>query len=64
MLKARAIFVACCTAKAKVVFETEHEPGGHFAAYRQEALVSDLRKMFGRSGVGPAAGVVPECSGC
>jgi len=49
-------------AKARIVFESEHEAGGHFAAYEQpEALVSDLRKMFGRSG--PAAGVVPGHTG-
>ncbi|KAH8983084.1 hypothetical protein EDB86DRAFT_2968402, partial [Lactarius hatsudake] len=40
------------------MFESEHEVGGHFAAYEQpEALVSALRKMFGKSG--HAAGVVP-----
>ncbi|KAH9037738.1 Alpha/Beta hydrolase protein [Lactarius hengduanensis] len=44
--------------RAKVMFESEHEVGGHFAAYEQpEALVSDLRKMFGKSG--HAVGVVP-----
>ncbi|KAI9435115.1 Alpha/Beta hydrolase protein [Lactarius indigo] len=43
--------------KGNIVFESEHETGGHFAAYeRPEALVGDLRKMFGKSG--PAAGVV------
>jgi hypothetical protein len=49
-------------AQAKIVFESEHKVGGHFAAYEQpEALVSDLRKMFGKSG--PAAGVVLGSSG-
>ncbi|KAH9018196.1 alpha/beta-hydrolase [Lactarius deliciosus] len=49
-------------AQATIVFESEHEVGGHFAAYEQpEALVSDLRTMFGKSG--PAAGVVPGCTG-
>jgi hypothetical protein len=49
-------------AKARIVFESEHKVGGHFAAYEQpEALVGDLRKMFGTSG--PAAGVVPGCTG-
>ncbi|KAH9056307.1 Alpha/Beta hydrolase protein [Lactarius vividus] len=39
-------------AQAKIVFESEHEVGGHFAAYEQpEALVGDLRKMFGKSGL-------------
>jgi len=48
--------------KARIAFESEHEAGGHFAAYEQpEALVSDLRKMFGRTG--PAAGVVPGHTG-
>jgi len=49
-------------AKAKVVFESEHDAGGHFASYEKpELLVSDLRKMFGRTG--PAAGVVSGCTG-
>ncbi|KAH9056305.1 Alpha/Beta hydrolase protein [Lactarius vividus] len=49
-------------AQANIVFESEHEVGGHFAAYEQpEALVADLRKMFGKSG--PAAGVVPGYTG-
>ncbi|KAH8990648.1 alpha/beta-hydrolase [Lactarius hatsudake] len=47
---------------AKIVFESEHEVVGHFAAYEQpEALVGDLRKMFGK--FGPAAGVVLGCAG-
>ncbi|KAI0829702.1 alpha/beta-hydrolase [Trametes gibbosa] len=46
----------------KVVFESEHEAGGHFAAFEQpEALAGDLRKMFGRGG--PAYGVVPGKDG-
>jgi hypothetical protein len=49
-------------AKARIVFESEHEAGGHFAAYEKpEALVGDLRKMFGRAG--PVAGVVSGCTG-
>ncbi|KAH9037768.1 Alpha/Beta hydrolase protein [Lactarius hengduanensis] len=48
--------------KGRIVFESDHEAGGHFAAYEQpEALVGDLRKMFGKSG--PAAGVVSGCDG-
>ncbi|TCD68987.1 hypothetical protein EIP91_009209 [Steccherinum ochraceum] len=32
-----------------VVYESEHTVGGHFAAYEQpEALVGDLREMFGK----------------
>ncbi|KAH9056297.1 hypothetical protein EDB87DRAFT_1579496 [Lactarius vividus] len=47
--------------KGRIVFESEHEAGGHFAAYEQpEALVGDLRKMFGKSG--PAGGVVSGCT--
>ncbi|KAH9037741.1 hypothetical protein EDB84DRAFT_1560494 [Lactarius hengduanensis] len=49
-------------AQAKIVFESEHEVGGHFAAYEQpEALVGDLREMFGQSG--PATATVPGCTG-
>jgi hypothetical protein len=49
-------------AKGKIVFESEHDAGGHFAAYEKpDLLVGDLRKMFGKSG--PAAGVVPGRSG-
>ncbi|KAH9979829.1 alpha/beta-hydrolase [Russula compacta] len=49
-------------AESNVVFESEHSAGGHFAAYeRPEALVDDLRRMFGKGG--PAAGVVPEHDG-
>ncbi len=41
----------------KVVFESEHESGGHFAAFEKpEAIAGDLRKMFGKGG--PAYGVV------
>ena len=46
----------------KVVFEGEHEKGGHFAAHEvPESLVGDLRKMYGREG--PAYGVVPGKDG-
>ncbi|KAJ6599748.1 Alpha/Beta hydrolase protein [Mycena vulgaris] len=45
-----------------VVFEAEHEMGGHFAAHEVPAiLVDDLRKMFRRGG--PAYGVVPGRTG-
>jgi len=41
-----------------LVFEAEHDSGGHFAAHEKpEELVGDLRKMFGKGG--PAFGVVP-----
>jgi pimeloyl-ACP methyl ester carboxylesterase len=41
-----------------LIFESEHDSGGHFAAHEKpEELVGDLRKMFGKSG--PAFGVVP-----
>jgi pimeloyl-ACP methyl ester carboxylesterase len=53
---------ALLRSKGRIVFESEHKVGGHFAAYEQpEALVGDLRNMFGRSG--PAAGVVSGCPG-
>ena len=34
-----------------VVFESEHDAGGHFAAWENpEAIVDDLQKMFGKDG--------------
>ncbi|KAG6812500.1 hypothetical protein H0H92_002499 [Tricholoma furcatifolium] len=40
-----------------LVFESEHDAGGHFAAFEEpEALVADLRAMFGKNG--PAFGVI------
>jgi hypothetical protein len=46
----------------KVVFDREHERGGHFAAYEKpEGLAQDLREMFGIGG--PAFGVVTGRSG-
>ncbi|KIL92414.1 hypothetical protein FAVG1_04825 [Fusarium avenaceum] len=37
-----------------IVHETEHERGGHFAAWEQpDAIVGDLRLMFGTSAIGP-----------
>ncbi|KAG6919621.1 hypothetical protein DXG01_003485 [Tephrocybe rancida] len=45
-----------------LVFEAEHESGGHFAAFEQpEALVADLRAMFGKNG--PAFGAVKGKTG-
>ncbi|KAF8627375.1 hypothetical protein AX17_006190 [Amanita inopinata Kibby_2008] len=45
-----------------LVFESEHDHGGHFAAHEQpDLLVGDLRQMFGKGG--PAAGAVPGGSG-
>ncbi|KAJ6571809.1 Alpha/Beta hydrolase protein [Mycena capillaripes] len=45
-----------------IVFEEEHDSGGHFAAYERPAyLANDLRKMFGKDG--PAYGIVPGKSG-
>ncbi|KAF8654617.1 hypothetical protein AX16_003528 [Volvariella volvacea WC 439] len=47
---------------AKVVFESQHESGGHFAAYEKpQELAEDLRKMFGKDG--PAYGVVTGLEG-
>ncbi|KAI0643077.1 alpha/beta-hydrolase [Trametes meyenii] len=41
----------------KVVIRSQHDKGGHFAAFEQpEALAGDVRKMFGKGG--PAYGVV------
>ncbi|KAK7059931.1 EHN domain-containing protein [Favolaschia claudopus] len=45
-----------------VVFDSQHDKGGHFAAYEvPESLVGDLRKMFGKGG--PAYGVVAGSTG-
>lgn len=49
-------------AGGRVVFEATHERGGHFAAHEQpEALVRDVRRMFGKKG--PAYGVVKGKNG-
>ena len=46
----------------KIVFQSRHEKGGHFAAFEQpDALAGDLRKMFGKGG--PVYGVVPGKDG-
>ncbi len=45
-----------------LLFESEHDKGGHFAAFEvPEKLAGDLRKMYGKGGV--AYGVVPGKSG-
>ena len=45
-----------------VVFEADHDKGGHFAAYEvPEALVDNLRRMFGKGGA--AYGVVDRSDG-
>lgn len=45
-----------------LVFESEHESGGHFAAYEKpEELAGDLRKMFGKGG--GAYGVIKANTG-
>lgn len=42
-----------------VVFQSDHDKGGHFAAYEQpEKLADDLRRMFGAGG--PAHDAFPE----
>ncbi|KAI1794397.1 epoxide hydrolase [Ganoderma leucocontextum] len=46
----------------KLVFESEHDAGGHFAAFEvPEKLAGDLRKMYGKGG--PAQDVVPGKTG-
>lgn len=45
-----------------IVFEREHDSGGHFAAWeRPDAIVGDIRTMFGEGG--GAYGAVPRKSG-
>ncbi|KAF8654611.1 hypothetical protein AX16_003523 [Volvariella volvacea WC 439] len=51
------VFLMSVREVANVVFESQHDSGGHFAAHEKpQALVGDLRKMFGKGG--PAYGVV------
>lgn len=45
-----------------VVYQSDHDKGGHFAAWEQpEAVVSDLQNMFGKSG--PCYGIVAGKNG-
>ena len=45
-----------------MVFQSQHDTGGHFAAHEKpHELVGDLRKMFGKGG--PAYGVVTGKAG-
>jgi hypothetical protein len=47
---------------SNLVFESEHDSGGHFASLEKpEALVGDLRKMFGKGG--PVFGIVKGKNG-
>ncbi|PPR05380.1 hypothetical protein CVT24_007994 [Panaeolus cyanescens] len=47
---------------SNLVFESEHDQGGHFAAHEKpNELVGDLRSMFKKGG--PAFGVVPSKNG-
>lgn len=40
-----------CQTLGEVVFEKDHDDGGHFAAYeRPQEIVDDVREMFGRGG--------------
>ena len=50
------------TKARSVVFESEHDSGGHFACHEKpNEIVDDLRKMFEKGG--PAFGVVQGKSG-
>ena len=56
--------VACSWNKTlgNVVFEKEHDTGGHFAAYEKpELLAVDLQEMFGKKG--PCYQVIKSSSG-
>lgn len=45
-----------------LVYQKDHDSGGHFEAFeRPDAIVDDLRTMFGKGG--GAFGVVRACSG-
>ncbi|KAG6902542.1 hypothetical protein C0995_015360 [Termitomyces sp. Mi166 len=57
-----AVLPRSWTRVPNLVFEAEHDEGGHFAAYEKpEILVGDLRKMFGKGG--GAFGVVESKNG-
>ena len=45
-------FIVCSWSQTSyLVFESEHQKGGHFAAHEKpEELVGDVRRMFGRGG--------------
>ena len=61
MLTSRATF-RWVRAIGNVVHESDHEHGGHFAAFeRPDDLAGDVRAMFAKGG--PAYGVVPGKSG-
>ncbi|KAF9476533.1 alpha/beta-hydrolase [Pholiota conissans] len=50
------------TRTPNLVFEVEHDAGGHFASYeRPKELVDDLRRMFGRRG--PTYNIIKGKSG-
>jgi hypothetical protein len=54
--------IRCKLALGKVVFESQHDSGGHFASHEKpELLVQDVRNMFGKKG--PAFGIVPGKTG-
>ncbi|KAG6855801.1 hypothetical protein H0H87_010754 [Tephrocybe sp. NHM501043] len=60
--KELAILPRSWTRVPNLVFEAEHDEGGHFAAHEKpELLVGDLRKMFGKEG--RAFGVVKDKDG-
>ncbi|KAG6830680.1 hypothetical protein H0H87_007411 [Tephrocybe sp. NHM501043] len=60
--KELAIFPRSWLRLPNLVFEAEHDEGGHFAAHEKpELLVGDLRKMFGKGG--GAFGVVKGKNG-
>ena len=51
------MFISWLHGVGRLIFESEHESGGHFAAHEKpQELVSDLRKMFGKDG--PAYNIV------
>ncbi|KAF7777680.1 hypothetical protein Agabi119p4_3752 [Agaricus bisporus var. burnettii] len=60
--KENVIFPRHWYKEPQLVFESQHERGGHFAAIEcPDLLVGDLRKMFGKGG--PAFGVVASKNG-
>ena len=51
MMHGDSLIVCSWIRNRHLVFESEHQNGGHFAAHEKpEELVEDVRRMFGRGG--------------
>ena len=51
LMQGDTLIVCSWTRTPQLVFESERDSGGHFAAHEKpEELVEDVRRMFGRGG--------------